>query len=56
MNSVLTDFLKAFNDITAPIGFIITICTFFLARATKGIYHISTKYFVRNTRCKQTEI
>ncbi len=29
MISVLTDALKAFNDFTAPIGFIITICTFF---------------------------
>ena len=35
MNSDLTNLLKTFNDITAPIGFIITICTFILARATK---------------------
>lgn len=35
MNSDLTNLLKTFNDITVPIGFIITICTFILARATK---------------------
>lgn len=35
MNSEITNFLRAFNDITAPLGFIITILTFVLARATK---------------------
>lgn len=35
MNSEITNFLRAFNDITAPFGFIITISTFVLARATK---------------------
>lgn len=35
MNSEITNFLRAFNDITAPFGFIITILTFVLARATK---------------------
>lgn len=36
MNSSLIDFLRAVNDVTAPIGFIITILTFFLARSTKN--------------------
>lgn len=35
MNSEITNFLRAFNDITAPFGFIITISTFVLAQATK---------------------
>lgn len=33
--SRIYDGLRMFNDITAPIGFIITIGTFFLARSTK---------------------
>jgi hypothetical protein len=35
MISEIINFLRVFNDITAPFGFIITISTFVLARATK---------------------
>ncbi|ATY88419.1 hypothetical protein [Lactococcus lactis] len=32
----LMDFLNIFNNITAPLGFILTIFTFFFARSTKN--------------------